>query len=82
MHTFKLKLKEIKQRIKKWNKEEFGNILKDQEELKNKIETVQLQIIAEGKSKLIVEEEGQLIMQLEERWKQEEILWKQQYGVN
>ena len=63
MHTFQLKLKGIK----KWNKEDFGNILKDQEELKNKIETVQLQIIAEGRSKLIVEEEGQLIMQLEER---------------
>ena len=66
MHTFQLKLKEIKQRIKKWNKEDFGNILKDQEELKNKMETVQLQIITEGRSKLIVEEEGQLIMQLEE----------------
>lgn len=67
MHTFQLKLKEIKQRIKKWNKEDFGNILKDQEELKNKIETVQLQIIIEGRSKLIVEEEGPLIKQLEER---------------
>ena len=67
MQTFQLKLKEIKQRIKKWNKEEFGNILKDLEELKNKIENVQLYIITEGRSKLIVEEEGRLIMQLEER---------------
>lgn len=27
MHTFQLKLKELKGRIRKWNKEEFGNIM-------------------------------------------------------
>lgn len=26
MHSFQLRLKEIKSKIKKWNKEEFGNI--------------------------------------------------------
>jgi len=26
MHTFQLKLKELKGKIEKWNKEEFGNI--------------------------------------------------------
>jgi len=29
MHTFQLKLKEMKSKLKKWNKEEFGNILEE-----------------------------------------------------
>ena len=29
MHTFQLKLKELKKKIKKWNQEGFGNIMKD-----------------------------------------------------
>eukprot|EP00253_Pinus_taeda_P003052 PITA_03052 len=29
MHTFQLKLKELKGKIKKWNKEEFGNIMEE-----------------------------------------------------
>lgn len=29
MHTFQLKLKEVRDKIKKRNKEEFGNILKE-----------------------------------------------------
>lgn len=33
MHTLQLRLKELKGKIKKWNKEEFGNIQKDQEKL-------------------------------------------------
>lgn len=33
MHTIQLKLKEIKRRIKKWNKEEFGNIMEAKQKL-------------------------------------------------
>jgi len=33
MHTFQLKLKEIKESIKKWNKEEFGNIMEEKQKL-------------------------------------------------
>lgn len=29
MHTFQLKLKELKGKIKRWNKEEFGNIIEE-----------------------------------------------------
>ena len=33
MHTFQPKLKELKGKIKKWNKEEFGNIMVEKQKL-------------------------------------------------
>lgn len=33
MHTLQLRLKDLKGKIKKWNREEFGNIQKEQEML-------------------------------------------------
>ena len=67
---------EIKSKIKKWNKEEFGNI---QQEVRTK--RIQQQIILEGQSQALVEEEGRVITQLEERRKQEELLWKQKSQI-
>lgn len=48
MHTFQLKLKELKGKIKRWNKEEFGNIGKDKQRLEQKMEELQQDIITEG----------------------------------
>lgn len=56
MHTFQLKLKEIKIKIKKWNKEDFGHIMKDQHQLINKMEIFQQQIIRQGRAEHLVEE--------------------------
>lgn len=33
MHTFQIRLKDLKGKIKKWNKEEFGNIKKEKRKL-------------------------------------------------
>ena len=33
MHTFQIRLKDLKGKIKKWNGEEFGNIQKEKEKL-------------------------------------------------
>jgi len=53
MHTFQLGLKDLKGKIKKWNKDEFGNIHQAQELIQVKIKKVQLQIINEGRSELL-----------------------------
>ena len=82
MCTFQLKLKEIKKKIKKWNKEEFGHIMNDQQQFNQRMIEVQQIIIQEGRLEDLTTKEGQLICQLEERRKQEEILWKQKSRVN
>ena len=45
------------------------------------MERIQQQIIEEGRSEELAEEEGRIINQLEERRKQEEIIWKQKSRV-
>ena len=82
MHTFQLKLKELKGKIKKWNKEEFGNIPEEKHKLEKEMEEIQQRIITEGRTEERCKEEGVIISQLEKRRKQEEILWKQKARVN
>jgi len=45
VHTIQLKLKEIKRKIKKWNREEFGNIMEAKLELEREMEEIQQKII-------------------------------------
>eukprot|EP00253_Pinus_taeda_P033889 PITA_33889 len=82
MHIFQLKLKEIKNRIRKWNREEFGHIMEDKQKLEKEMEDIQQQIILEGRDEERSKEEGKIICQLEERRKQEEILWRQKSRIN
>jgi len=81
MHTFQLKLKELKGKIKKWNKEEFGNIMEEKQKLEREMETLQQRIITEGRSEESSKEEGIIIGKLEERRKQEEVLWRQKSRI-
>eukprot|EP00253_Pinus_taeda_P024757 PITA_24757 len=81
MHTFQLKLKELKGKIKKWNKEEFGNILEEKQKLEGEMESLQQKIIIEGRTKERVREEGIILGKLEERRKQEEVLWRQKSRI-
>jgi len=60
---------EIKSKIKKWNKEEFGNIQQEEGKLQVRMKRIQQQIILEGRSQALAEEEGRVITQLEERRK-------------
>lgn len=50
MHTLQLRLKELEGKIKNWNREEFGNIQKDQEKLQLDMRRIQQQIIEEGRT--------------------------------
>jgi len=81
IHTIQLKLKEIKGKIKKWNKEEFGNIMEEKQKLEKEMEDIQQRIILEGRDEERSKEEGRIINQLEERRKQEEILWRQKSRI-
>eukprot|EP00253_Pinus_taeda_P024774 PITA_24774 len=75
MHTFQLNLKELKGRIKKWNKEEFGNIMEDKQKLEREMESLQQKMIMEGRTEESIRKEGVILGKLEERRKQEEVLW-------
>eukprot|EP00253_Pinus_taeda_P008881 PITA_08881 len=81
MHTFQLKLKEMKNKIKKWNKEEFGNIMEEKKRLEQRMEDLQQMDILEGIKEERTKEEGMILNQLEERRKQEEIVWKKKSRV-
>lgn len=54
MHTFQPKLKDLKKRLKKWSREQFGHILKDQLELSNRMVEVQQKMIKYGRSEDLV----------------------------
>eukprot|EP00253_Pinus_taeda_P010493 PITA_10493 len=81
MHTFQLKLKELKGKIKRWNKEEFGNILEDKQKLEEEMADIQQKIILEGRTEESINKEGVILGRLEERRKQEEILWRQKSRI-
>lgn len=76
MQTFQLKLKELKGKIKKWNKEEFGNIFEDKQKLEGEMESIQQKMILEGRTEDSINKEGIILGKLEERRKLEEVLWR------
>ena len=49
MHSFQLRLKQLKSEIKRWNIEEFGNIHQNQIRLKEKMKEIQQSIIIHGR---------------------------------
>eukprot|EP00253_Pinus_taeda_P008691 PITA_08691 len=81
MCLFQLKLKELKEKIKSWNKQEFGNIMEDKQNLEKEMESIQQKMILEGRTEESISKEGSILGQLEERRKQEEILWRQKSRI-
>eukprot|EP00253_Pinus_taeda_P017518 PITA_17518 len=81
METFQLKLKELKRKIKAWNKTYFGNIHWEKHCLEEAMQSLQQQIILEGQTEDHIVQEGEILNALEYRQKQEEILWKQKSRV-
>lgn len=39
----------MERKINNWNKEEFGHIMRDQQQLRNKMENIQKQILSRGR---------------------------------
>lgn len=69
MHISQLQLKELKGKIKKWNKDEFGNIMVETQKLEKEMEEIPKKIITEGRDEERSKEEGIIMSQLEERRK-------------
>ena len=74
MYNFQQNLKGLKANIKKWNKEEFGNIFCKKRHLEVRLHEIKTIGTNEGYSMALIEEEMTLEAKLEEREKQEEIL--------
>jgi hypothetical protein len=82
MYRFQQKLKGLKQHLKEWNKMTFGNIFSAKTTLEKDMESLQQQIILEGHSTALAHKETELQSQIEERCKQEEMLWKQKSRIS
>ena len=48
MFVFQQKLKHIKECLKKWNRESFGNIFQEKKHLEQQIEEIQIKAMSEG----------------------------------
>lgn len=81
MFQFQQKLKFLKAQIKIWNKETFGNIFQAQQSLNKEMAELQQHIILEGHNEETLAQELHIHNQLEERRKQEEILWRQKSRI-
>ena len=75
IETIKVKLKKLKERIKKWNNEEFINIFTDKKFLGTRLEEIQIIGMNSGYTTKLQVEEDRLCRKIEERERQEEILW-------
>lgn len=74
MFNFQQKLKHIKENLKKWNKETFGNIMIEKLHLEAQIGEIQVQAMQDGYGDEEHNKERELIKELAQREKQEEIL--------
>jgi hypothetical protein len=81
MYKFQQRLKNFKLQLKEWNKNVFGNIFQAKKELEQHLEELQQEFILQGCIEASTREEEKLQLQLEERQKQEEILWRQKSRV-
>jgi len=81
MYKLQQRLKNFKQQLKLWNKNCFGNIFQNIKAIENRMEEIQKTFISGARTTELMAEEEQLQTQLEERRKQEEILWKQKSRV-
>jgi hypothetical protein len=81
MYKFQQRLKNFKGQLKNWNKNVFGNILQKKQEIVQCLEELQQVFIAGERMTTLIKEEEQLQVELEERQKQEEILWRQKSRV-
>ena len=74
-------IKQIKLRIKEWNKKEFGNIFKARREVEQKLEEINQIIILEGFTMEWKLQADSLQNEWEDRFIQEEIFWRQKSRV-
>lgn len=71
------KLRHLKQVLKAWNKNHFGNITESRQKLEQEMSILQQTIITVGRTEELAHKEQSLWTALEARRSQEEILWRQ-----
>ena len=81
MLFFQQNMKALESKIKKWNKEEFRIIFCEKRLLEICLHEIQTIEINEGYSQALIEEENLVEAQIEEREKQEELLWWQKSRI-
>jgi hypothetical protein len=81
MYRFQQRLKNFKQLLKYWNRNTFGNIFQSIKDTENKLAEIQRTFILGTRTAELMKEEEELQVQLEQRRKQEEILWRQKSRV-
>lgn len=69
MYIFQQKLKRIEDLLRKWNREEFGNIFRENLILEEQLSSLQQSIISRGRTSELTDQEGQLMQQLADRYK-------------
>jgi exonuclease III len=81
MYRFQQKLKNLKLRLKSWNRHTFGNIFETQKQLTEQMNEIQCKIREQGFTEELKNQELKVTQQLEDRKRQEEILWKQKSRI-
>ena len=81
MYRFHQKLKNLKKTLQLWNKHTFGNIFDSQKELSEQMGKIQQLIREQGLMDELKDWEMRVNQQMEDRKKQEEILWKQKSHI-
>eukprot|EP00253_Pinus_taeda_P029767 PITA_29767 len=81
MATFQKKRKYLKEEIKHWNRNTFGNIFKAKEILIQEMKAIQQKMISEGRSEELAQKEQIMENKLLERDAQEETLWRQKSRI-
>jgi len=82
MYQFQQKLKNLKYALKAWNRNRFGNIQEQRQQLEQQMKELQQKFILEGRTEEQIKQEQELWHQIEERQKQEEILWRQKSRIS
>eukprot|EP00253_Pinus_taeda_P036000 PITA_36000 len=77
MYRFQQRLWFLKNQLKRWNRETFGNIFEEQQKLLKELKELHQNIINEGHTDATLDRERLISDRLEERRKQEEIYWQQ-----
>ena len=76
MYHFQQRINKLKGHLKIWNKLVFGSIHQAKKDLERKMETIQQEMILNGRTNNLVEEENTIQKKLEERYTLEEFLWR------
>ena len=67
MYKFQQKLRFLKNHLKRWNRETFGDIFKAQQELNRELTDLQQRVTTEGHIEVTLDQERRIHRKIEER---------------